>query len=219
MMKTVTSSSVAVSCGSRVRKRMTAVRGARAPTTITAPSTSSALANSEPMIDVWATTTSPARSAKSTTNSSGRLPSVDCSTPVTPGPNRSPTCSVAKLTTCARPASAERREREGEQRRERPRSARCRRAPSSAEDDGDGDPLGAGEGGHAAESTRAAATRMGVPSAAEDSNGLPPATVARSHRASHIDLEDAEPRLRQLAPRVGFSSPWAIDPRFGIGIG
>jgi hypothetical protein len=64
------------------------------------------LANSEPMIEVCATTTSPARSAKMTTTSSGRLPRVACITPVTPGPKRRPTCSVAKLTTCASPASA-----------------------------------------------------------------------------------------------------------------
>src|SRR4051794_29884181 len=78
----------------------------RAPTTITSPSTSSALAKIEPRIEVCATTVSPARSAKITTNSSGRLPSVDCSSPVTPGPKRSPTCSVANETTQARPASA-----------------------------------------------------------------------------------------------------------------
>jgi hypothetical protein len=42
--------------------------------------------------------------AKST-NSSGRLPSVDCSIPVTP-PKRSPSCPVANDTTHARPASA-----------------------------------------------------------------------------------------------------------------
>ena len=34
------------------------------------------------MIEVWATTTSPARRAKMTTKSSGRLPRVDCSAPV-----------------------------------------------------------------------------------------------------------------------------------------
>ena len=58
------------------------------------------------MIAVWATTSSPFCSAKMTTNSSGRLPSVDCSIPVTPGPKRSPSCSVANDTTHARPASA-----------------------------------------------------------------------------------------------------------------
>ena len=67
------------------------VARAGAPTTITSPSTSSALAKIEPMIEVCATTTSPAASAKSTMKNSGRLPSVDCSTPVTAGPKRSPT--------------------------------------------------------------------------------------------------------------------------------
>ena len=78
----------------------------RAPTTITAPRTSSALANSEPTTDVCATTTWPADSAKSTMKNSGRLPSVDCSTPVTAGPKRAPTCSVANDTTDASAASA-----------------------------------------------------------------------------------------------------------------
>ena len=59
-----------------------------------------------PTIAVWATTSSPFCSAKITTNSSGRLPSVDCSIPVTPGPKRSPSCSVANDTTHAGPASA-----------------------------------------------------------------------------------------------------------------
>ena len=86
MMKLVTSSSVEVSIGSRCLNRITPSGAARAPTTITTPSTSSALAKIEPMIDVCATTVSPSRSAKITTNSSGRLPSVDCSTPVTDGP-------------------------------------------------------------------------------------------------------------------------------------
>jgi hypothetical protein len=61
---------------------------------------------SEPMIDVWATTTSPSRRAKTTTNSSGRLPSVDCMSPVAAGPKRWPTCSVENETMWARPASA-----------------------------------------------------------------------------------------------------------------
>ena len=106
MMKTQTISSVAVSLGSRLWKRISPSLDRRAPTTITRPSTSSALASSEPMIDVWATTVWPARSAKMTMNSSGRLPSVDCSTPVIAGPNRSPTCSVENDTTYASPASA-----------------------------------------------------------------------------------------------------------------
>ena len=45
-------------------------------------------------------------SAKRTTKSSGRLPSVDCSTPVSAGPNREPTASVARPITQASPASA-----------------------------------------------------------------------------------------------------------------
>jgi hypothetical protein len=64
------------------------------------------LARIEPTIAVWATTSSPFLRAKITTNSSGRLPSVDCIIPVTPGPKRSPSCSVANDTTHASPASA-----------------------------------------------------------------------------------------------------------------
>ena len=106
MMKLVTSSSVAVSLGSRARKRIVPSGALRAPKTMTRPSTSSALAKIEPTIDVCATTTSPARRAKMTTKSSGRLPSVDCSRPVAAAPKRSPTCSVASETTWASPARA-----------------------------------------------------------------------------------------------------------------
>ncbi len=105
-MNTVTCSSVAVSRGRRLEKRITSSGARLAPTTITSPSTSSALANTDPTIAVWATTSSPFCRAKITTNSSGRLPSVDCIMPVTPGPKRSPSCSVAKDTTQASPASA-----------------------------------------------------------------------------------------------------------------
>ena len=56
MMKTVTSSSVAVSLGSRWEKRITPSGARCAPTTITRPSTSRALAKIEPTIAVWATT-------------------------------------------------------------------------------------------------------------------------------------------------------------------
>ena len=73
---------------------------------ITSPSTSSPFANSEPRIDVRATTISPAESANSTMKSSGRLPSVDCSAPVTAGPYRSPTDSVAIEIAHASPPSA-----------------------------------------------------------------------------------------------------------------
>ena len=95
-----------MSFGSRGENRMTPSSAWRAPTTITKPSTSSALAKIEPMIENCATTTSPADSAKITTKNSGRLPSVDCSTPVTAGPKWPPTSSVVNEITHARPASA-----------------------------------------------------------------------------------------------------------------
>ena len=85
-MKLETISSVAVSLGSRALKRMIRSRARSAPTTITIPSTRSALTRMEPRIAVWATTGWPALSAKITTKNSGRLPSVDWSTPVTAGP-------------------------------------------------------------------------------------------------------------------------------------
>src|SRR5262245_54422952 len=106
MMKTASRSSVAVSFGSRFRNRMTPSRAVSEPATIASPSTRSAFANSEPRMEVCATTTSPAASANRTTKSSGRLPSVDCSTPVSAGPNREPTASVAIPITQASPASA-----------------------------------------------------------------------------------------------------------------
>src|SRR5215217_2393610 len=77
-----------------------------APATMARPRTSSALASREPTIEVFATTTSPADKAKSTMNSSGRLPSVDWRTPVIAGPKRSPTASVAIEITHASPARA-----------------------------------------------------------------------------------------------------------------
>jgi hypothetical protein len=95
-----------VSFGSRALKRITPSFDSRAPTTITKPSTSSALAKIEPRIENCATTTSPADSAKITTKNSGRLPSVDWRTPVTAGPKCSPTASVVNETTQASPASA-----------------------------------------------------------------------------------------------------------------
>ena len=106
MMKPDSSSSVVVSFGRRGENRITPSSVRRAPTTITKPSTSSALAKIEPMIENWATITSPWESAKITTKNSGRLPSVDCSTPVTAGPKCSPTASVVNEMTQARPASA-----------------------------------------------------------------------------------------------------------------
>ena len=104
--KSETSSSVAVSCGSRRPKRMQPSSAASDPATITSPSTSSALAKIEPISEVCATTISPEPSAKRTMKNSGRFPSVDCRNPVTAGPNRTPTCSVASATTQASPASA-----------------------------------------------------------------------------------------------------------------
>ena len=95
-----------MSFGSRGWKRMTLPSLAREPAMITSPSTSSALANRLPRMLVCATTTSPALSAKITTNSSGRLPSVDCSTPVSPGPTWLPSASVPSATSQASPASA-----------------------------------------------------------------------------------------------------------------
>ncbi len=77
---------------------------ARVPATIERPRTSSAFANSEPRIDVWATTISPAESANRTTKSSGRLPSVDWRTPVTAGPKCPPSDSVPSATSQASPA-------------------------------------------------------------------------------------------------------------------
>ena len=106
MMKPERNSSVAASCGSRGEKRMMPSELCRAPTTITIPSTSSALAKIEPISENCATTTSPADSANTTTKNSGRLPSVACSTPVTAGPKYPPTCSVVNDTTHAIPASA-----------------------------------------------------------------------------------------------------------------
>jgi hypothetical protein len=57
------------------------------------------------------------------------LPSVDCITPVTAGPKRSPTCSVANDTTHARPASATAASPNAS-RSGSPRSGRRRRGPS-----------------------------------------------------------------------------------------
>ena len=137
MMNTARSSSVVVSIGRRAEKRMMPSSLTQAPTTMTMPSTSRALAKIEPMIENWATTTSPADSAKITTKNSGRLPSVDCSTPVIAGPKRSPTSSVAKETTQAIPPSAmpettkaASRRRVGvvEHARRRPSARRARRA-------------------------------------------------------------------------------------------
>ena len=106
MMNEATSSSVAVSLGKRGLKRMTPSRWRSAPATITSPSTSSALNRIEPRMAVSATTFWPACNAKITTKNSGRLPTVDCISPVAAGPSRLPTCSVARATIQARPARA-----------------------------------------------------------------------------------------------------------------
>ena len=95
-----------MSCGSRARNRIAPSGAARAPATIARPRTSSPFANREPRIDVRATTSSPADSANNTMKSSGRFPSVDWSAPVTAGPKRSPTDSVAIEIAHARPPSA-----------------------------------------------------------------------------------------------------------------
>ena len=97
-----------MSFGSLAAKRMTPPSSLATtdPATIASPSTRSAFAKSDPRIDVWATTTSPADRAKMTTKSSGRFPSVVCRTPVSAGPNRAPTASVARPIAHASPASA-----------------------------------------------------------------------------------------------------------------
>ena len=67
----------------------------RPPTSIDPPSTSSALPITEPMIDAFTTSCSPACRAKNAISSSGRLPNVTLSRPPMPGPARSARCSVA----------------------------------------------------------------------------------------------------------------------------
>ncbi len=94
-----------MSFGSRRPKRMHPSSATLAPATIESPSTSRAFANSEPRIEVCATSVSPAESANRTTNSSGRLPSVDWRTPVTAGPKWPLSASVPSATSQARPAS------------------------------------------------------------------------------------------------------------------
>ena len=105
-MNTESRSRVAASFGSRGLNRMIPSSARHEPATIASPSTSRAFANSEPRTAVVATTTSPAASANKTMKSSGRLPSVDCRTPVPAGPKRAPTASVDTPTTYASPESA-----------------------------------------------------------------------------------------------------------------
>ena len=106
MMNTAISINVAVSLGSRCPKRITPSGAARDPTTMVNPRISSAFEKIDPKIAVSATMVCPAPKAKSTTNNSGALPSVDCITPVTPGPKRVPTISVENPTSQATDASA-----------------------------------------------------------------------------------------------------------------
>ena len=68
-----------------------------------------------------------ARGAKRTTKSSGRFPSVDWRTPVSAGPKRAPTASVATPIAHASPASAAAATQEHGHRRRRPRSGGRRR--------------------------------------------------------------------------------------------
>src|SRR3954469_6926064 len=76
------------------------------PTRKARPRTSSRLARIEPTRAARTTSTSPALSEKMQMNSSGRLPSADWSTPVAPGPKRSPSCSTERPTSDARRQTA-----------------------------------------------------------------------------------------------------------------
>ncbi len=58
----------------------------RPPARNASPRTSRLLPRIDPMSAVWVRTTRPSRRANSEMNSSGRLPSADCSTPGRPGP-------------------------------------------------------------------------------------------------------------------------------------
>ncbi len=58
------------------------------------------------MMAACTTASRPAWSAKKPMNSSGRLPSALCSTPVAPAPNRSPSCSTLRPTSEASMATA-----------------------------------------------------------------------------------------------------------------
>ena len=95
-----------MSFGNRFRNCIVSPSAEVAPATIAKPRTSRAFAKSEPRIEVWATTISPADSANRTMKSSGRLPSVDWSAPVTAGPKRAPTDSVATPISHASPPRA-----------------------------------------------------------------------------------------------------------------
>ena len=115
-MKLVTSSSVAVSLGSRGRKRMTSSgAGARRHDDEAQHEQGVGKQRAD---DRGLGDDDLARAQREDDHEElGRLPSVDCSTPVAAGPKRSPTCSVASETRWARPARAMVADREGEQRR------------------------------------------------------------------------------------------------------
>ena len=88
------------------------------PATRARPSTNRALPRTDPTSAAATTSTSPAWSAKTARNSSGRLPSVDWTTPVAAGLIRWASRSVASLTATAPPASASDREDEADERRQ-----------------------------------------------------------------------------------------------------
>ena len=95
------------------------------PTKNAMPSTSTLFARIEPTSAAWTTVTSPSFSAKSATNSSGRLPSADWTTPAPPEPSREPSCSVAPPTS---PRERGERDRGDDERRdvaEREMAERC----------------------------------------------------------------------------------------------
>ena len=153
MMKThVEQQRRGVACHLRVELHDAAGRASE-PARRTRPSTSSAVANSEPTIALWATTRSPARSAKITTKSSGRLPSVACSSPVAGGAD-----ALADL--LGRDGhdpghAGERRRRDQERRRASPtREVRHRRERDKRGDHGEADAL---DRGHRPRSLRAGA--------------------------------------------------------------
>src|SRR5665811_2034234 len=84
------------------------------PTTKHNPRTNNKLARIDPMRAALTTSTKPARSANNAMNSSGKLPRADCSTPVAPGPNRSPSCSTERPTRDAQQGDRQRGTHEGQ---------------------------------------------------------------------------------------------------------
>jgi integrase len=69
---------------------------AQPPANMAAPSTSRIFPTMEPAIDAFTTSSSPARNAASAIMSSAALPKVALSSPPTPSPKRSASCSVAR---------------------------------------------------------------------------------------------------------------------------